>query len=328
MPHDIYEGHMAYAGAPPWHGLGVALPASSDYETISRAAGFYTVQAQPLYLAGAAEPVPDRKALVTHEGRYLATVSTAYKVVQFNEVAEALVTAGGGVGAVFTTAGLLGRRGERGWLLAELPEPLVVRGDPSPIRRYLLGYAGHDGTTAITLKATPVRVVCQNTLCAALRADARAEWHIPHAAGAPARLAEAARAFRALVEGYARFGELANVLAQARLTAPAVQGVLARVLPLPDDEAAREHAQRTRRQVLQLYEAGTGIEGAMRGSAWALLNACVEYNDWQRLSTRAITGRRMAELRFENALLGGRGAAFKREALHAVAEAAGVRLAA
>jgi len=37
------------------------------------------------------------------------------------------------VKAVFTTAGTLGPVGIKGWLLGELPDPIKVKGDPSPM---------------------------------------------------------------------------------------------------------------------------------------------------------------------------------------------------
>ncbi|MDC0709490.1 DUF932 domain-containing protein [Stigmatella sp. ncwal1] len=63
-------------------------------------------------------------------------------------------------------------------LLGKLHEPMRVRGDSSPIKRYVLGYCGHDGTTTITLKNVATRVVCQNALGVALGEKYRAEWHI------------------------------------------------------------------------------------------------------------------------------------------------------
>jgi len=43
--------------------------------------------------------------------------------------------------------------GIKGWLLGELPGPITVRGDPSPIRKYVLGTTGHDGVTAVIITA-------------------------------------------------------------------------------------------------------------------------------------------------------------------------------
>ncbi|HZH16128.1 MAG TPA: DUF932 domain-containing protein [Archangium sp.] len=123
----------------------------------------------------------------------------------------------------------------RGWLLGELPEPMRVRGDPSPIKRYILGYCGHDGTTAITFKNVATRVVCQNTIGVALGERDGAEWHIIHTTSARVRLEEVGRAFRRLVQGYERFAALGDHLAMTRFSEHQLRKVLDAVLPLPQD---------------------------------------------------------------------------------------------
>jgi len=115
-------------------------------------------------------------------GEYLSVVGRSYEVVQFAEVARTLVEAAGDVKAVFTTAGTLGPVGIRGWLLGELPDPIKVRGDASPIRKYVLGTTGHDGVTAVVIKNVATRVVCQNTLGVALGERGGASWRIQHTA--------------------------------------------------------------------------------------------------------------------------------------------------
>ena len=80
MAHDIHS--MVYAGKVPWHGLGIQLPRNSTWEEIREAAGFYRAEERPLFLPGAATPIPDRKALVRADtGDYLATVGDGYEVV-------------------------------------------------------------------------------------------------------------------------------------------------------------------------------------------------------------------------------------------------------
>ncbi|HZH78642.1 MAG TPA: DUF932 domain-containing protein [Archangium sp.] len=325
MSHDISK--MVYVGKEPWHGLGTALPANADYDTLVQAAGFYTAVERPVFSPPMVEALPDRKALFREDtGEYLSTVSKGYEVVQFAEVARTLVEAAGGVRCIFHTAGTLGRNGVRGWLLGELPEPLLVRGDKSPIKRYVLGYCGHDGTTAITLKNVATRVVCQNTLGVALSEQDGAEWHIPHTTSAKVRLEEAGQAFRLLVEGYERLGELANHLAVQPFNEHQLQLVLNRVMPLPEDEAKHPRITNARNKVVELFHTGTGIEGDIQGTAWAALQAFSEWADHHR-HTRAVQGKKVEVMRLESIWMG-KAAAMKRQALAAIADTAQLRLAA
>ncbi len=325
MPHDIQQ--MVYVGKEPWHGLGTPLPANGSYEEIVHAAGFYTAVERPLHSPPMEAPIPDKKALFREDtGDYLSTVSTGYEVVQFEEVARTLVEAAGGVGCIFHTAGTLGHHGIRGWLLGELPEPMRVRGDSSPIKRYVLGYCGHDGTTAITLKNVATRVVCQNTLGVALGEKDGAEWHISHYGNAKVRLEEAGRAFRQLIEGYAHFETLANQLAVTPFNEEQLGHVINVVLPLPEDEEKHPRLLKARAKVVELFHCGSGIEGDIQGTAWAALQAVSEYADHHR-STRTVEGTNMEARRLESIWMG-KAAAMKRQALLAIANTTQLRLAA
>jgi len=113
MSHDIH--HMAYVGEEPWHGLGTQLLTASTYEEVVRGGRLLHVRRAPPLLAAHGEPIPDRKGLFRGDtGEYLATVHKGYEVVQFEEVARTLAEAAGGVGAIFHTAGTLGRNVARG----------------------------------------------------------------------------------------------------------------------------------------------------------------------------------------------------------------------
>jgi phage/plasmid-like protein (TIGR03299 family) len=137
MAHDINK--MIFVGEVPWHGLGVRLPARATYDEIVEAAGFYEAVERDVFIPPFSSPIPDRKALVRGDtGDYLSVVGKSYEVVQFADVARTLVEAAGDVKAVFTTADTLGPVGIRGRLLGELAEPIKVRGDDSPIHKYVL----------------------------------------------------------------------------------------------------------------------------------------------------------------------------------------------
>jgi phage/plasmid-like protein (TIGR03299 family) len=325
MAHNIDK--MVYAGNEvPWHGLGTQLPTNADYEEIVQAAGFYKAIEHEISAPPLDGAIPDRKALFREDtGQYLATVHRSYQVIQFEEVAHTLVTAAGGVHCIFHTAGTLGPNGVRGWLLGELLDVIQVRGDKSPIKKYVLAYTGHDGITPIVIKNVATRVVCQNTVGVAL-GEQGAEWHINHTSNAKERLEEAGKAFRRLIEGYEYFAELANNLSTIRVSEHQLHKILDVVMPIPQDEADHSRLLKARRKVIELFHAGTGIEGPIRGTAWGALQAFTEYADHHK-GIRATKGKSADAARLESTWMGG-SAALKRQALLAIADRAQVQLAA
>ena len=80
-------------------------------------------------------------------------------------------------GAHYETAGALGN-GERVWGLADLNLAVTVGRDQQ--RGYLLFCTGHDGSLSHQYRLCMTRVVCQNTLSAALSERTRAKLTIRH----------------------------------------------------------------------------------------------------------------------------------------------------
>ena len=93
-------------------------------------------------------------------------IGSAYKVVQnaeafafFDEIAK-------GEGIKYETAGALGK-GQRIFITAKLPDYIRV-GKDDIIEKYLFLTMSHDGKESIMAAFTPIRIVCNNTLNAAL----------------------------------------------------------------------------------------------------------------------------------------------------------------
>lgn len=326
MAHGIYNDNaMMYVGAAPWHGLGVALPQNATWEQTKNAVGFYAAELREVFVAGQSEPVAGLRAVVRPDtNETLSVVSARYGVVQFADLAEAVVAAAGGE-AVFHTAGLLGKKGERGWLLGELGEPIRVKGDQSEIRKYFLATSAHDGATCAELLNVGTRVVCQNTLGVALGEKDGARWTIRHTTNAADRVKAAGVAFRNLATGYERFGALANLLAQTKLTAKQTAAVVDAVLPMPVDASEASGSLIAKREkVLELHDTARGIEG-LRGTAWGAFQAWTEYADHHskvRALPADLGARRLESIWFGSA------AELKTRALEAIKSVAGARLAA
>jgi len=189
-----------------WHGLGTVV---DGYPTSAQALKFagldYTVVKRPLFTldnlnnefrqgqilpAEAGVEVPDFYATMrTDTEQVLGVVGKDYGVVQNVDAFSFFDSiVGGGDGIRYETAGALGK-GERIFITAKLPSYIRV-GKDDLIEQYLFLTTSHDGGGSITAAFTPVRIVCNNTLNAAMRNHKNAV-RIRHSSGAGDRLKQA-----------------------------------------------------------------------------------------------------------------------------------------
>ncbi len=96
----------------------------------------------------------------------LGLVKERYEPVQNLDAFKFFDTAIGKNEAIWQTAGWFGN-GQRIFVSAKLPDNILVNGDP--VDNYLVFTNSHDGSTGVKILFTPIRVVCQNTLNAAIR---------------------------------------------------------------------------------------------------------------------------------------------------------------
>jgi phage/plasmid-like protein (TIGR03299 family) len=166
-------------------------------EAIAHAGLDYEVVKAPLFAKGS-EPaidfaVPDQYATIRTDNNVIfGVVGKDYQIVQ-NADAFAFFDAivGGGDGILYETAGAIGQ-GERIFITAKLPGYIRVGSGDDVTEKYIFLTTSHDGSGSITAAFTPIRVVCQNTLNAALR-SATNVLRIRHTANAKQRLEDAHR---------------------------------------------------------------------------------------------------------------------------------------
>lgn len=95
----------------------------------------------------------------------LGIVKDRYTPVQNVEAFNFFDSAIGKNKAIWQTAGFFGN-GERIFVSAKLPNNILVNGDP--VENYLVFTTSHDGTSGVKILFTPIRVICENTLNAAI----------------------------------------------------------------------------------------------------------------------------------------------------------------
>ena len=131
--------------------------------------------------------IPDKFATMRDDtNEILGVVGKQYTIVQ-NSEAFAFTDELVGEGVTYETAGYFGK-GERVWMLARLPEDYDFMGDK--VTPYVVFTNTHDGTGAVKVAMTPVRVICSNTLNMAIRSAQRI-WSAVHKSGIAARIDEA-----------------------------------------------------------------------------------------------------------------------------------------
>ena len=171
----------------PWHGLGTIVAEAPDSKEALGLAGLDWQVIQKKIYTSDRKPVQGYLANVRDtDGQLLGVVSDRYRVVQ-NEDAFAFTDALLGEGVRYETAGSL-QSGRRVWMLAKLPNEYIILGEQ--ISPYLVFSNTHDGSGAIKVAMTPVRVVCSNTLNLALHTTKRC-WSAKHTTNIAEKLDEA-----------------------------------------------------------------------------------------------------------------------------------------
>src|SRR5438270_9757087 len=216
---------------PPWHGLGVVLdeyPKSID-EALEKAGLGWTVSHGDVLVVKRAEwtddfgtkhppeliPAKGFKANIREDtGDVLGIVSDEYEVVD-NRDAFRFLDALIGSELHFETAGSIWG-GRRVWALGRLPEYAELGGDMSATYVYVAN--SHDGSMAVTAAVTPIRIVCANTLGAALRqaehgVNAQRTFRFRHMGDLRAKFAEARQVLGMTINYQSRFKDLADRLA-------------------------------------------------------------------------------------------------------------------
>ena len=171
----------------PWHGLGTIVAEAPTSADALRLAGLdWNVVQEPIYTEFN-ELVEGYKANIRDSDRkVLGVVTDRYKIIQ-NREAFAFTDTLLGNGVRYETAGSL-QEGKRVWILAKLPHEYIISGER--ISPYLVFSNTHDGSGAVKVALTPVRVVCNNTLNLALDTASRS-WSMIHTGNIKDKIQEA-----------------------------------------------------------------------------------------------------------------------------------------
>ena len=263
---------MMYVREKPWHGLGTKVDeAPTSAEALELAGLNWKVEQTPVYTADGTL-IPNYKANRRNTDKsVLGIVTDRYQIVQNDEAFEFTDSIVGETenGVVkYETAGSL-NHGKKIWLLAKMPTQKVLDDEVEP---YMCFTNSHDGSGAIRICMTPIRVVCQNTLNMAL-SQAKRSWSTKHVGDIEAKLEEAKMCLELADEYMYNLGIEAEKLANATLRREQIDEILNEMFPVDDltSERKKSNIQQIKDEFYIAYFM-PDIE-KFRETAWGAINA-------------------------------------------------------
>lgn len=265
---------MFYTREKPWHGLGVQVHDAPTSENALWLAGLdWKVVQKDIYTEGRIQ-IPGYKANVRNtDGRVLGVVTDRYKVVQ-NDEAFSFTDELLGKGVRYETAGSL-QGGRKVWLLARLPKEYIITGER--ISPYLVFSNTHDGSGAVRVAVTPVRVVCNNTLNLAL-SSAKRSWSMIHTGDIKGKIQEAADTLFRAEDYMEKLGKEIEKLREVKVTDQQVKEYIEILLPMEKEPTTtqRKNIIRLRDDVAQRYYDAPDLQ-AVGKNAYRFINAVSDF---------------------------------------------------
>lgn len=296
MAHELEEvnGQASFASfrQPAWHGLGTVFEQEVTTRQMLELANLndWDIQVNDVALAENETSAKTfykvtRRDPADHTKRnVLGVVGERYNVLQNEELFDFgdLLLDGGR----WETAGSI-KNGTQvfGSLALERETVLDPTGVSDKVNNYLLVSTGHDGSLAVQVSVTPVRVVCANTLGFALR-GVKQSFRLRHTQSLSGRVQQARESLELAGKYIDEFDKAMTVLIESEMNRDQFDKMITLAYPKPDADVRGSMAKwATKRDSLfDLLDSPTNRDIA--NTYWGGLNAMNERLMWGR-PTRA-----------------------------------------
>jgi phage/plasmid-like protein (TIGR03299 family) len=304
--------------------LGTAVEKEVTSTAALKLAGLdWQVEKRPIYadngIGEPSIPVTSHEAVFrTEDNRFLGVVGKGYELIQ-NEDAFAFLDALVGEGlAMFHTAGSI-FGGRRVFISCKMPSSIQV--GPDQVDKYLTLCTGHDGSMAMHVKWTPIRVVCWNTMSAAFniyggKVHATDCVTIRHTKNYKEKIDEARRLLNLTEVYYKRLDECFQRLIETPMSNIEFVNFSKKMYPDEKKEDTDKILDRKkqREDLMHLFSNGIGNNAkGVKCTRWAALNAVTEYIDHEKKywegKNSTVSDSRM------NSIVWGAGSSVKKRAL-------------
>jgi len=302
----------AFAFKPPWWDMGYKV---SDHlmnsEEMMKAAQIdWSVEQHPIYIHRVVENADGTKNVVHQQipglanvradnHFHLGNVSEKYKVVQNKEAFDFVDQLHMDGIIKYESAGSL-KGGKFVWVLAKMPQEFeVVAGDK--LEQYILFTTAHDGSRAVRVMPTSVRVVCWNTLSLATANESKG-LSIRHKGNIFDKLADAKKCIMTAQGKFNEFHDNAQKLTTVKFDIKQLQAMTELLFPREKGKNDTRRAKARASIMAAFTDDPQNIDG-VRGTAWAAFNAITQYVD-HNSGYKGSNTEAKAEARMDSVLFG------------------------
>jgi len=305
MAHELEiidgEAQMFSAGGQvPWHGLGTVIEDDSvkSAEALELAGLDWTVKLMPVAQeigvdedteemvydeidnAFSVQRSSDQKSLGIVKSRY-----NPLDNVEAFQLGDDILDESD---AHWVTAGSL-KGGSLVWMMAALPDCIYIDGmEDEAIQPYLMVSNGHDGSKAIGIDVTPVRVVCNNTFTAALK-GAKRSFKIRHTKNMGGRITEAKKALGITHAYMAELEVLGTKMVNQKFSNAEFDAFLESLVPTvelqrelnaseKDKSIALTKALNKQEAIKSIWANKPDLQN-VKNTRWGALQSVIDYND-------------------------------------------------
>lgn len=277
---------------PAWHSLGnVFTEEVTDSVRMLDLAGLsgwdvreqsiaVTTESDTILPARFVSPAKAIVATIGTENVVLGVTGERYEIVSNEEAFSFLQSLHDG--ARWETAGAIkGGRVVFGSMAFERDFVLDPTGVADRVESYLLVYTSHDGSTNVAGGVTPVRVVCQNTLNAALP-GIKQTFKMRHTRNVAERMAAESELWRTANTYMDAFEAEAQTLFSQAATDKDYFGIVENLFPKPEKDVKGAVKKWETRQEVYAQAWNGKPNAGIKGTAWGVFNALTEANQWGR----------------------------------------------
>jgi phage/plasmid-like protein (TIGR03299 family) len=274
----------------PWHGLGhIVQEAPTSKEALDIAGLNWTVSKRPIIMMnadGTATELHDYKAITRDSDNTVYNVmSNNYEPLQNLQAFEFFDQFVDKGLARYETAGSLSE-GAKVWILASLNKDPMEIGKNDAVNKFLMLSNGHDGTMAVRVGFTPIRVVCANTLKMAHEDNASRLIRVSHSKNVAKNVELLRESIDLADQKFETTAEIYRRMAATGVRREDLETYVRQVFEITKIADPEMRAKREKKMfeiVTKNFETGRGAElASANGTVWGLYNAVTEYLSYER----------------------------------------------